>query len=33
MRTKACIHALTGHTNTIAVVKAQATDPQVQIYD
>lgn len=31
MRTKAQIHCLTGHTNTVADVKAQATDPQVNI--
>ena len=29
MRTKACIHTLTGHTSTVAVVKAQAAEPQV----
>ena len=29
MRTKACIHTLSGHTNTVAVVKTQAPDPQV----
>ena len=29
MRTKACIHTLTGHTSTVAVVKAQAVEPQV----
>lgn len=29
MRTKAQIHCLTGHTNTVAVVKAQAADPEV----
>lgn len=29
MRTKACIHTLTGHTSTVAVVKSQAVEPQV----
>lgn len=29
MRTKACIHTLTGHTSTVAVVKCQAVEPQV----
>jgi hypothetical protein len=29
MRTKAQIHCLTGHTNTVADVKTQAGDPQV----
>ena len=29
MRTKACIHTLTGHTNTVACVKCQAANPQV----
>lgn len=29
MRTKACIHTLTGHTSTVAVVKCQAAEPQV----
>ena len=29
MRSKAQIHALTGHTNTVAVIKCQAADPQV----
>ena len=30
MRTKAQIHCLTGHTNTIADVKTQAADPEVR---
>ena len=30
MRTKAQIHCLTGHTNTVASVKTQAADPQVR---
>ena len=29
MRTKACIHTLTGHTNTVADVVCQAANPQV----
>ena len=29
MRTKACVHTLTGHTNTVADVKTQATEPQI----
>ena len=29
MRTKACIHTLTGHTSTVAVVRSQAVEPQV----
>ena len=29
MRTKACIHTLTGHTNTVACVRCQAANPQV----
>lgn len=29
MRTKACIHTLAGHTNTVATVRAQAAEPQV----
>ena len=29
MRTKACIHTLTGHTNTVADVATQAANPQV----
>ncbi len=29
MRTKACIHSLSGHTNTIADLFTQASDPQV----
>lgn len=29
MRTKACIHTLTGHTNTIADLFTQGPDPQV----
>ena len=31
MRTKACIHTLTGHTNTVACVKCQAANPQVSL--
>jgi len=31
MRTKAQIHCLTGHTNTVADVKTQAGDPQVSL--
>ena len=31
MRTKACIHTLTGHNNTVADVKCQAAEPQVCI--
>lgn len=31
MRTKAQIHCLTGHTNTVADVKTQAADPQVRL--
>ncbi len=30
MRTKACIHTLTGHTNTVADVVTQAANPQVR---
>jgi hypothetical protein len=30
MRTKAQVHCLTGHTNTVADVKTQAGDPQVR---
>lgn len=30
MRTKAQVHCLTGHTNTIADVKTQAADPEVR---
>ena len=30
MRTKAQIHCLTGHTNTVSDVKTQAGDPQVK---
>jgi hypothetical protein len=30
MRTKAQIHCLTGHTNTVADVKTQAADPEVR---
>lgn len=33
MRTKAQIHCLTGHTNTVADVKTQAADPQVSVVD
>ena len=29
MRTKACIHTLTGHTNTVGAVVTQAPNPQV----
>ena len=29
MRTKACIHTLTGHTNTVADVVTQTANPQV----
>ena len=29
MRTKACIHTLTGHTNTVGTVFTQAPNPQV----
>ena len=32
MRTMACVHTLTGHTNTVADVKCQATDPQVSLH-
>lgn len=31
MRTKACIHSMTGHTNTVAEVRCQAADPQVRL--
>ena len=31
MRTKANIHTLVGHTNTVASVVSQATEPQVGI--
>ena len=30
MRSKACIHTLTGHTNTVADVATQAANPQVR---
>ena len=30
MRTKAQVHCLTGHTNTVADVKTQAADPEVR---
>ena len=30
MRTKACIHTLTGHSNTVAEVHCQASEPQVR---
>jgi pleiotropic regulator 1 len=30
IRTKAQIHCLTGHTNTVADVKTQAADPEVK---
>ncbi|KXJ04336.1 Pleiotropic regulator 1, partial [Exaiptasia diaphana] len=33
MRTKACIHTLAGHSNTVASVKAQSVDPQVGLHD
>ncbi|CAG2253186.1 PLRG1 [Mytilus edulis] len=29
MRTKACIHTLTGHNNTVADIRCQAAEPQV----
>jgi pleiotropic regulator 1 len=29
MRTKCQVHALTGHTNTVATVKCQAVEPQI----
>jgi pleiotropic regulator 1 len=29
IRTKACIHTLVGHTNTVASVKSQSVDPQI----
>ena len=29
MRTKACVHTLSGHTNTVADLFTQASDPQV----
>ena len=29
MRTKACIHTLTGHTNTVADLACQGVEPQV----
>ena len=32
MRTKACIHTLTGHTNTIADLFTQGADPQVRMH-
>ena len=32
MRTKAQIHCLTGHTNTVAAVKTQAADPEVSFF-
>jgi len=32
MRTKAQIHCLTGHTNTVADVKTQAADPEVRVF-
>ncbi len=31
MRTKAQIHCLTGHTNTVAEVRCQAVEPQVSL--
>jgi len=30
IRTKAAVHSLTGHTNTIADVKCQGVEPQVK---
>jgi len=30
MRTKACVHTLAGHTNTVAEVRCQAAEPQVR---
>lgn len=32
MRSKACVHTLTGHTNTVASVKCQSAEPQVKSY-
>ncbi len=32
MRTKAQIHCLEGHTNTVSAVKCQETEPQVCFY-
>ena len=32
MRTKACIHTLAGHTNTVADILTQAANPQVLIH-
>lgn len=32
MRTKACIHTLSGHTNTVADVLTQAPNPQVHVH-
>ena len=29
MRTKACVHTLAGHTNTVADIVTQAANPQV----
>lgn len=31
MRTKAQVHCLVGHTNTVADVKTQAADPEVRL--
>lgn len=31
MRTKAQIHCLSGHTNTVAQVRCQAAEPQVRL--
>lgn len=31
MRTKACVHTLTGHTNTVAEVRCQSAEPQVYV--
>ena len=29
IRTKACVHSLQGHTNTVACVRAQSAEPQL----
>lgn len=31
MRTKACIHTLSGHTNTVASIFTQGPEPQVNL--
>jgi len=31
MRTKSCVHTFAGHTNTVAEVRCQAAEPQVNI--